>query len=126
MDCRILPCYSLDFVREEIKKRIALVEEKYGVKIDFTEEQACESPATPQNAEVVTLLSEALKRVLGLNAKLIGIGGGTVGAYLRKAGFNAVVWSKQDETMHQPDEYCLIQNLIDEAKVLASVMVKNK
>ena len=126
MDCRILPCYSLDFVREEIKKRIATVEKKHGVKIEFTEEQACESPATPQNAEVVKVLSEALKRVLGLNAKLIGIGGGTVGAYLRKAGFNAVVWSKQDETMHQPDEYCIIQNLIDEAKVLASVMVKNK
>lgn len=125
MDCRILPCYSLDFIRSEIKKRVALVEEKYGVKIDFSEQQSVESPATPKTAEVVEVLGEALKRVLKIEPKLIGIGGGTVGAYLRKAGFNAVVWSLQDETMHQPDEYCVIQNLIDEAKVLASVMVKN-
>ncbi len=123
MDCRILPCYTLDEVRTEVKKRIAEVERKHGVTISWTEEQAVESPATPVTAAVVSELSEAIKKVYGRTARPVGIGGGTVGAYLRRTGLQAAVWGKLDETAHQPNEYCILDNLIGDAEVLALVML---
>ncbi len=122
MDCRILPCYSLNEVRKEVQKRASEVEAKYGVQISISEEQAVESPATPKNAPVVLALMNAIQHVYGKKARPIGIGGGTVGAYLRKAGLHAAVWSRLDETAHQPNEYCIISNMTGDAKVLASVM----
>lgn len=122
MDCRILPCYSLDEVRTEVTKRKKVIEKKYGVSIHITEDQAVQSPATDSNAPVVIALSKAIEDVYGKKARPIGIGGGTVGAYLRKAGLSAAVWSRLDETAHQPNEYCVLSNMIGDAKVLASVM----
>lgn len=122
MDCRILPCYSLNEVRKEVKKRAGDVESKYGVSISISEEQAVESPATQKDAPVVTELTRAIEFVYGNKVRPIGIGGGTVGAYLRKAGLNAAVWSRLDETAHQPNEYCVISHMTGDAKVLASVM----
>lgn len=121
MDCRILPCYTLAEVREEARKAVAEIEEKYGVKIRYSEEQAVESPATPVDAPVVTELAAAIKKVTGKKARPIGIGGGTVGGYLRIKGYNAAVWSTLDETAHQPNEYCKIKNLVQDAKVLAAI-----
>ena len=45
---------------------------------------------------------------------------------LRNAGFPAVVYSKLDEMMHQPNEYCSIKNTIGDAKVflLAALNLK--
>ena len=82
-----------------------------------------ESPATPEDAPVVNKLATAVKAVSGVSARPVGIGGGTVGAYLRKAGFQAVVWSRMDETAHQPNEYTVINNIIHDAQVLAYIMM---
>ncbi len=121
MDCRILPCYPLDAVRAEVAKRLASGGAQYGVEAAAKEEQAVESPATPSDAPVVRLLAAAVKAAYGVDARPVGIGGGTVGAYLRKAGFPAVVWSRIDERAHQPNEYCVIDNLLGDAKALAAV-----
>ncbi len=123
MDCRILPQYTLDVVRAEFRRVIADVEKKYGVKIETSEEQAVESPSTPVTAPVVNKLSEAIQKVSGRKAKPIGIGGGTVGAYLRIEGYQAVVWGTLDETAHQPNEYCIVENLVKDAKILLAVML---
>lgn len=123
MDCRILPCYSLDSVRAEVSRIAREVEQKHGVSIAWTEEQAVESRATAVDAPVVQALSRAVKTVYGVDARPIGIGGGTVGAYLRNAGFDAVVWSRMDETAHQPNEYCKLENLTGDAKVMAALML---
>jgi len=125
MDCRILPQYSLDEVRLEIEKRTKSIEKKYGVEIAVEEKQAVESPATPHDAEVVQVLKKAIQKLRGKEARLIGIGGGTVASYLRNEGLHAAVWSTLDETAHQPNEYCRIENMIEDAKVLASIMLGN-
>lgn len=126
MDCRILPFYPLSLVRTEIARLVAEVEKKYGVVIQTREEQAVESRATSPDAPVVRILAESIKRIYGVEAHPIGIGGGTVAAYLRNAGFDAVVWSKIDETAHQPNEYCVIDNLVGDARVMASVLLGGK
>ena len=119
MDCRVLPCYSIKEVLVEVDKLCRVTEQKYGVKVSYTTPQAEESPATPVDAPVVKKLSSAIQKTRGFSPRIIGIGGGTVGAYLRSKGYNAVVWSTLDEMMHQVNEYCLIKNMIEDAKTLA-------
>ena len=118
-DCRINPCYSLDEVRKEISKRVRDVEDKYSVKIEVSEVQAESSRPTPQDAPIIKDLADALKAVHGIEARCVGIGGGTVGAYLRNAGLDCVVWSSLDETAHQPNEYAIISNIIKDAETIA-------
>ncbi|MDY3706978.1 MAG: M20 family metallo-hydrolase [Treponema berlinense] len=124
MDCRILPCYTLDVVRAEIKKRVAEIEEKYGVKVEISEPQKSQSPATPVNAPVVEKLKQAIMDAHGKEAVPIGIGGGTVGAELRNLGFNAAIWSTIDEVCHQPDEYSYLHNTIADAQTLCALFLQ--
>ena len=126
VDCRINPCYTLDEVRAEMKKRIAEVEKKYDVKIDMIELQAEQSRATPSDASVVKHLAGAIKAAHGIDARCIGIGGGTVGAYLRNAGFDCVVWSTMDELAHQPNEYAIIDNIVKDAMTIAYMASENE
>ncbi len=122
-DCRINPEYSLDEVRAEVSKCVKAVEEKYGVNIEVKELQAEQSLPTPENAPVVKELSRALKEVHGIDAKCIGVGGGTVAAGLRNLGLNAVVWSTMDELAHQPNEYCIIKNIGIDALTIAFLAI---
>ena len=112
MDCRILPCYKLEQVKSEIDKLVAQVENQYGVKIEYECPQQVESHATPKDSDVVKLLSSGIKAVKNIESKTIGIGGGTVGSYLRNEGYQCAVWSTLDETAHQPDEYCVVKNML--------------
>ena len=118
-DCRINPEYSLDTVRGEVQKRVREVEEKYGVRIEVSEAQAEESKATPKDAPVVRELAAAIKAVHGLEARTVGIGGGTVAAGLRNLGYHCVVWSTMDEVCHQPNEYAVVQNIAKDALTMA-------
>lgn len=119
MDCRILPCYSLDQVLSRVEREISAVEKKYGVEICYEVAQSSESPATPVDSPVVKKLSEALLQVRGIKARTIGIGGGTVGAELRREGYDCAVWSTLDECAHMPNEYCVISNMVKDAETMA-------
>ncbi len=125
MDCRILPCYTISEVMDEVSKEIDAISKLYGVKVEVEKLQSEESPATPKDAPVVKKLAAALKETHGITAETIGIGGGTVGAYLRSRGFNAAVWSSLDETAHQPNEYCIIDNIVKDAETLAVLMIND-
>ena len=123
MDCRILPCYPLKDVLQEVDEVCSEIEAKYGVKTDYECVQKSESPATKESAKVAQKLACALKTAHGIDAKFIGIGGGTVGAELRRAGIDAVVWSTLDDQAHQPNEYCKISNLVKDAQTLVELFV---
>ena len=125
MDCRILPCYALDEVLAESRRIADEVQNEYGVKISFETPNKSESPATPVDAKIVTRLKKALKEVHGINARTIGIGGGTVAAELRNAGYHAAVWSTLDEQAHMPNEYCRIKNIIADAKTMINLMAQD-
>lgn len=120
-DCRILPCYTLKEVQSKVDEICKEVSAKYGVKIDYELPQHSESPATPSDAPVVKKLAAALKKVHGIDAKCIGIGGGTVAAELRRLGIDAAVWSTLDDQAHQPNEYCKIDNLLADAMTLVEL-----
>ncbi|HAM34995.1 MAG TPA: diaminopimelate aminotransferase [Elusimicrobia bacterium] len=124
-DSRVLPQYKLKAVEAEIRKLAKAVEKRYGVKIAFETAQRSEAaPPTPLDAEIVRLISEAIKEIHGVKAKPMGIGGGTVAAVFRRLGLPAVVSARLEETAHQPNESCILDNLIGDAKVCALTAMK--
>jgi succinyl-diaminopimelate desuccinylase len=64
-----------------------------------------------------------VKEVYGVDAEPVGVGGGTVGAYLRNEGYDTVVWARVEESAHMPNEYCVLENLKGDAKVMALAML---
>ncbi|MCP4679982.1 MAG: M20 family metallo-hydrolase [Deltaproteobacteria bacterium] len=122
LDCRILPGYPLEEVKAKVQEKCDGVAKKFDVKVDIDFMMAEEAaPATATDAPIVLKTAAAVKEVYGVEARPIGIGGGTVAAYLRRMGLPCVVWSKMEETMHGPNECALIPNVIGDAKVIAHV-----
>ena len=121
-DCRILPDYSVDQViaaAEGIAKSVG-AETGFKIEVETAHRQDAALP-TPSDAQVVTALKKAVLKVTGQEAKPMGIGGGTVAAFFREVGLPAAVWSTCPDTAHQPNEYCLISQVISDAKVFASI-----
>ena len=118
LDCRVLPCYTNKQVLDAVLKIAKTVEKKFKVKITVKDVINDASKPTDKNAEIVKLVTKYVKEVYRNNPKVQGVGGGTVAAYLRNAGFPAVVYSKLDEMMHQPNEYSSIKNTIGDGKVV--------
>ncbi len=126
LDSRVLPTYSLDKVKSEIKKLSHLIEVQFKVSISVEYVQESQAaPATPVDADVVKALTAAIKAVYNVDATPVGIGGGTVAAYIRKAGFPAAVWARLTETAHQPNECCNIQSVIGDTKVFTHVVLNS-
>ncbi|MDR0497434.1 MAG: M20 family metallo-hydrolase [Treponema sp.] len=122
-DMRILPCYPIDDVLKEVDRIKAGVETKHGVTVSYSLAQRKESKATSKDAPLVKLLSKYIEEVYQVKTKPIGIGGGTVGAFLRNIGIDSAVWARFDNTAHQPDEYALLENILGDAKVMALMMI---
>jgi succinyl-diaminopimelate desuccinylase len=123
-DCRILPKYDAEEVISEIKRVLKDFEAKTGatIKLEIVQKQAAPK-LLDVNAEIVTLLKQALKQTRNLNAQVGGIGGGSCAAFFRKTGIQAALWSSVDEVAHQPNEYCKINNMIADAKVFALLAI---
>lgn len=121
-DCRVLPRYPLAHVLTDIESLKSKLEKETGATIDVepTQNEQNTNP-TPVDSEVVQKLTAALKSLRGIDAKAIGIGGGTVGLYFRRKGIKTAVWSTLDDMAHQPNEYCKIANMINDAKVFVHV-----
>jgi succinyl-diaminopimelate desuccinylase len=125
LDSRILPKFPINDVKAEIQKMAKKVEDRFKVKITIEDQQnAPAAPPTAADSAVVGALRSAIEAVYKTEASARGIGGGTVAAIFRRAGFEAACWSKIDETAHQPNEYCRIENLIGDAKVFAHVFLQ--
>lgn len=119
-DCRILPSYDPEEIWNKFHEIAKKIETESGAKIDFERVQfERAAPPTAPEATVVQLLKSAIRYVYDIDAQPCGIGGGTCGAFFRRKGFPTVVWSKIDDTCHAPNEYCVIDNLVNDAKVFA-------
>jgi len=120
MDCRVMPEYQLSDVKAEMRRLAGEVEKMYGVKITFEPQQEAQAaPPTSKDAAIVKALEKAIREVYKVEPKVQGIGGGTVAAFFRRLNLPAVVYSRLNESAHQPNEYCILDNLIGDAKVFA-------
>jgi len=119
IDMRILPRYKKPLVLAEIDRIKADVEAKYHVTVEYSVCQSTESEPTAADSPIVKLLEKAIPEVYSVKPRLVGIGGGTMAAYLRNVGIDCAVWTKTQKTLHQPNEYSLIKNILGDAKVMA-------
>jgi len=125
-DMRILPAYTIDEVLAKVKDIGRGIEQKFGVTISWEVLQSAPAaPPTDSSAPVVKALERAVRLVYGVEGKAMGIGGGTVAALFRHAGIPAACWARLDETAHQPNEYCIIDNMVGDAKVFAHIMLQD-
>lgn len=125
MDSRILPRYKVGEVEKKIREIMKKIESQFKVQISFEEEQkAPAAPPTPKDATVVKAIMKAVKAVYNKEAKPMGIGGGTVAALFRSAGYEAACWARFDETAHQPNEYSIIDNMVGDSKVFAHIFLQ--
>ena len=120
MDCRVLPQYDVNEIIRAVREIAAGVGNELGLQIEceIMHRQDAAEPTSPE-APVVKALTDAIKKVTGKEGKPMGIGGGTVAAFFRQAGLPAAVWSTASDTAHQPNEYCLISNILTDAKIFA-------
>ncbi|MGE4293241.1 MAG: M20 family metallo-hydrolase [Desulfovibrio sp.] len=124
IDCRVLPQYDLQDVLAQLRRMADETEKHYGVHIDIDTVQ-CEqaAPATPEGSEIVQRVMAGIRSVYHSEPRPVGIGGGTVAAILRRAGHDAVVWSRLEHQAHQPNESSSIANTLSDAKVMAAILL---
>jgi succinyl-diaminopimelate desuccinylase len=124
LDCRVLPEYDLGQVRARVEALGRETAEKFGVSLSVEVVQELKSaPPTDPEAPVVKALVAAISRVYGREARPQGIGGGTVAAFFRQQQLPAAVWMTVSHTAHQPNEFCLLSNMVGDARVLAHVFL---
>jgi succinyl-diaminopimelate desuccinylase len=125
MDSRVLPNIELDAVKMTIREIAEKIEKRFQVEITVEDvQEAPAAPPTSPDAPVVRALQKAIKAIYDVQGNPIGIGGGTVAALFRRANFDSACWSKVEETAHQPNEYCVIDNMLGDAKVFAHVFLQ--
>jgi succinyl-diaminopimelate desuccinylase len=123
LDFRILPQYSPDDVMETLRWIGDLFEDKTGVKISFETVQLTRSgKPSSQESEAYKALSSAVMMVKKVEPKAGGIGGGTCANFFRLAGMDAYCWESCDDMCHTANEYCVVDNLVSDAKVFAVIL----
>jgi len=127
LDCRVLPEFDLERVKERVEALGKEAAAKFGVSLTVEPVQELPSPPpTDPDAPVVKALVKAIREVYGREARPQGIGGGTVAAFFRQRLLPAAVWMTVTHSAHQPNEYCLLSNLVGDARVLAHVFLSEE
>lgn len=122
MDFRVLPKWSLSQVIDEIDRLVSKYEYQYKVRIKYEFLQRVDAPApTSPDAPIVKRLVEAI-RARGVEPRVGGIGGGTCAAILRELGIPAVVWSTVEELAHEPNEFAVINNIVEDTISFLAIM----
>jgi len=125
LDIRLLPSYDPDELVAYAKSVGAEWAKKTGATITVTVEQRTRSgrPSDTDCAEF-RALRDSISSVTGKKPETVGVGGGTCANFFRLAGYNAYVWQCGGGSLHQPNEYCDLDNLITDAKVFATLFYK--
>ncbi|MEA3307110.1 MAG: M20 family metallo-hydrolase [Elusimicrobiota bacterium] len=121
MDCRVMPAYQLQDVKDEMRRLADEVEKEHNVKISFEPQQEAQAaPPTDANSSLVKALKTSIKDIYKVEPKAYGIGGGTVAAFFRRLNLPVVVYARLNETAHQPNEYCLLDSIIGDAQIFTA------
>ena len=122
IDCRLIPDYTIeeitDFVFDVAKEH----SEKSSAKIVVSIEQSTQSgPQSSIDSKHYIEFKNSIEEVLGIDVTAVGVGGGTCANFFREIELNAYVWECGGGTLHQPNEYVEISNIINDAKVFATL-----
>ena len=76
----------------------------------------------PWTAKSCAACPASIREVYGVEPVPAGVGGGTVAAFLRRSGREAVVWATCEHNAHQPNERSHISAQLGDAKVMARML----
>ncbi|MBO8179011.1 MAG: M20 family metallo-hydrolase [Archaeoglobus sp.] len=120
MDCRIIPDYHVEEVLDYIEDIRSFHQMKGNSKIEIEIVQKVSSPPTPENAQIIEKLRNTIEELRGFRPGVYGIGGNTCASFFRKSGFTeTAAWCTADGVAHQANEYCVIDNMVEDAKVFS-------
>jgi succinyl-diaminopimelate desuccinylase len=125
MDIRMIPEYHQDEVLAVVGRIAKKHEAVTGAKIGIKEIQRHVSgKASSTKGEVFDSLMESIESITGKRPRPVGVGGATCANFFRKEGYDAYVWEYGGGTLHGPNEYVVIDNIVTDAKVFASLFYK--
>ncbi|OWJ54217.1 diaminopimelate aminotransferase [Pyrodictium delaneyi] len=124
-DMRILPRYSIKKVLDAVRAAAYGFSARTGVQVEV-DVVAADDAGKPTDTEhpFVRGFLRAIRETRGLEPKPIGIGGGTVARYLRRRGYQALVWMTCDETAHQPNEYTRLSYIIADVDTILYYLLR--
>ncbi|MDR3282555.1 MAG: M20 family metallo-hydrolase [Candidatus Methanoplasma sp.] len=125
MDIRALPQHGIDDIVSVAERLSARHADATGAEIKITEIQRhlCGKPSSTEN-EVFKALESSIEEVTGVTPEAVGVGGATCANFFRLAGYDAYVWEFGGGTLHGPNEHVVIDNMVTDAMVFASVFFK--
>ena len=125
MDCRIIPDYDPNEILEYMRSFALSFSEETGAIITVNKEQLTISgQASSTDTKEYRLFRDSIYEVTGIDVQAAGIGGGTCANFFRLKGLNAYVWESEGGSLHQPNEFVRIDNIIIDAKVYATFFHK--
>jgi acetylornithine deacetylase or succinyl-diaminopimelate desuccinylase len=125
MDIRPLPKYSPDQILETVKRVAKKHEGESGAEIGISEIQRhISGKMSATEGPVFEALMESIESIIGKRPRPIGVGGATCANFFRLEGYDAYVWECGGGTLHGPNEYVEIQNIMTDAKVFATLFYK--
>ena len=125
MDIRPLPKYSPDQILETVKRVAKTHEGESGAEIRIKEIQRHVSgKRSSTEGPVFEALMDSIESVIGKRPKAVGVGGATCANFFRLEGYDAYVWECGGGTLHGPNEYVEIKNILTDAKVFATLFYK--
>lgn len=125
MDIRVLPRHSLDDI-VKVAERVAKDHEKRTGAVIRIKEIQRHISGKPSSTESETFgsLMDSIESITGQRPRPVGVGGATCANFFRNEGYDAYVWEYGGGTLHGPNEYVVIDNIITDAKVFASLFYK--
>jgi succinyl-diaminopimelate desuccinylase len=125
MDIRIVPDYDLNDVVAIAERVTKKYEEASGAMIEISEIQRhISGKISSTKGEVFEALMDSIESVTGRRPRPIGVGGATCANFFRKEGYDAYVWEYGGGTLHGPNEFVVIDHMVIDAKVFASLFYK--
>lgn len=125
MDIRLTPQYDVDDVVSTANRIASIISEKYRADIEVKEIQRHASGKQSSTTnETYLALRDSIKYVTGTEPVPVGVGGATCANFFRANGYDAYVWETGGGTLHTPNEYVEIENIITDAKVFATLFYK--
>ena len=125
MDIRLNPEYDPESVLKMAREKADLYSESTGARITVEVVQKAVA-GKPSSIDSIgyRALSESIESVMGKAPEPVGIAGGTCSNFFREQGLDAYAWQTGEGTLHAPNEYLLIDNLVNDTKVFATLFYK--
>ena len=125
MDIRLNPEYDPELVLKMANEMAQLYSESTGAKItvEILQKAVAGKPSAIDSIGYKAF-SDSIEEVMGKKPEPVGIAGGTCSNFFRLKGLDAYAWQTGDGSLHAPNEYLIIDNLINDTKVFATLFYK--